>query len=84
MVKEFVSAGVAVNQPSNIGALPAAYAADCGQYDAALYLLDHGADPDQADRSGKTLRDVVAEKRKSAGAAVPEELKQLSERLGMH
>ncbi len=84
MVKEFVSAGVAVNRPSDMGFLPATYAADCSQYDAALYLLDHGAEPDQADRSGKTLRDVVAEKRKSAGAAVPEELKKLSERLGMH
>lgn len=84
MVREFVSAGVAVNRASDIGFLPAIYAAACEQYDAALYLLDHGADPDQADRNGKTLRDVVAAKMKSAGSTVPAELRQLSERIKRH
>lgn len=81
MVKEFVAAGVDVNVRSNSGFLPAAYAASCGQFDAALHLLDHGADPDARDGAGQNLRDVVAKKAAELGAAAPEDLKQLAARL---
>lgn len=81
VVKTFVAAGVDVNKPSNIGLTPAHYAFDCGNFDAALYLLDHGADPDAPGGDYGTLRNSVRRKMSTAGAGAPPELVQLSHRL---
>jgi hypothetical protein len=75
MVKEFVKAGVDVNAESPIGFRPATYAAECGNYDAALYLLDHGAKPDDK------LRSIAKQRRAEQGDKASPDLIALANRL---
>jgi hypothetical protein len=81
VVEEFLAAGVNVNAKSSSGFLPASYAADSDQFDVALLLLSHGADPDAKDDRGESLRSKASEKAAAFGDRAPDALKALLSRL---
>jgi uncharacterized protein len=68
--------GANVNITDQFGTPLVLSAAEQGNWDAVIFLLEHGADPRRPDRDGRTLSSFVDERLNDQNSSAPKELVQ--------
>jgi uncharacterized protein len=76
-----IEKGAKIDAPNASGQTPVFILANIGQWDQVLRFLDRGADPNVADSTRRTLRDVVARTKLPPDAPQAAAYAQVAERL---